>query len=358
MVKRLLFASALALSLSLSLVACGDDDDGGTPGTPDAAVAATLPYDTLAEYGFFEGTGATQQPVAGVIPFSVNAPLFADFTDKHRFMKLPAGGKITYSADGTWQFPTGTFIIKSFGVGDELIETRVMIKQDTGWLPTTYLWNAQQTEATLLLIGARVPVTVKNEAGEDVAIEYRVPNQNQCYGCHGTPGRTDMLGLRTRQMNRDEDYGQATENQLTHLAALGAFSAALPPSTEWAALPDPYAAGGDLDRKARAWLEANCAHCHSPTGAAASTHLWLNVDVTKPLDYGVCRIPNAAGAGAGGRHFDIVPGKPEDSVMTFRIASTEPGIKMPEMPIQLVDQRGVELITAWIAAMPATPCAQ
>jgi hypothetical protein len=80
------------------------------------------------------------------------------------------------------------------------------------------------------------------------------------------------------------------------------------------------------------------------------------VDVTTPIDYGICRIPNAAGAGAGGRRFDIVPGAPDESVMTFRIASTVPGIKMPEMPVQLVDQRGVDLITAWIAAMPATGC--
>jgi uncharacterized repeat protein (TIGR03806 family) len=324
--------------------ACGDD--GGGDGSPDAG--ATLPYATLAEYGFFQGTGATQQPVAGVIPFDVNAPLFADFTGKQRFFRLPPGGKITYHADGTWIFPTGTMVIKSFGVGTRLIETRVFIKQDGGWTPTTYLWNEQQTEATLLLVGARVPITVQNEQGQDVAIEYRVPNTNQCYGCHGTPGETDMLGLRTRQMNRD--------GQIEQLVAMGAFDGPLPPPSEWGKLPDPYAAGGDLDAKARAWLEANCAHCHSPGGAAGGTRLWLNVDVTTPIDYGICRIPNAAGAGAGGRRFDIVPGAPDESVMTFRIASTVPGIKMPEMPVQLVDQRGVDLITAWIAAMPATGC--
>jgi hypothetical protein len=84
--------------------------------------------------------------------------------------------------------------------------------------------------------------------------------------------------------------------------------------------------------------------------------LYLSTDITKPLDLGVCRLPNAAGAGTGGRKFDIVAGKPDESIMTFRIASTDPGVKMPEMPIQLVDHRGVELITAWIAAMPTTPC--
>lgn len=345
---------SLLLMMMCVAAACGDDD--GVSSTPDAAPSGP-PYDTLAEYGFFQGTGATQQPVAGVIPFSVNVSLFADFTDKHRFLKLPPGGKIAYSADGTWQFPTGTFIIKSFGVGAKLIETRVMIKRDSGWLPTTYLWNDAQTEATLKLTGARVPITVKDEMGADHAIEYRVPNQNQCYGCHGNPGQTDMLGLRTRQMNREQDYGGGVvENQLAHLASLGAFTAPLPPSSEWSKLPDAYADGGDLDAKTRAWLEANCAHCHNPSGAASSTHLYLNVDVTTPIDLGVCRLPNSAGAGAGGRRVDIMPGEPDQSVMTYRIASTVPGIKMPEMPIVLVDQRGVDLVTAWIAAMPKTGC--
>ena len=72
----------------------------------------------------------------------------------------------------------------------------------------------------------------------------------------------------------------------------------------------------------------------------------------------MCRIPNAAGPGAGGRPVDIMPGHPEQSVMPFRIASTVPGIKMPEIPIQLVDQRGLDLITAWIAAMPGSCTSQ
>jgi hypothetical protein len=67
-------------------------------------------------------------------------------------------------------------------------------------------------------------------------------------------------------------------------------------------------------------------------------------------------VPVAAGPGAGGRRYDIVPGKPEESIMTFRIASTDTAIKMPEMPVTLVDLQGVELISAWIAAMEPLDC--
>jgi hypothetical protein len=38
--------------------------------------------------------------------------------------------------------------------------------------------------------------------------------------------------------------------------------------------------------------------------------------------------------------------------MTFRIASTDPGIMMPELGKRLVHEEGVALIREWIAAMP------
>src|SRR5262249_48400411 len=135
----------------------------------------------------------------------------------------------------------------------------------------------------------------------------------------------------------------------------GMFDTAPPPAAQRAALADPF---GDaaVEPRARAWLEANCSHCHQPGGAAGPTNLYLLSTVTKPLDFGVCRTPNAAGPGAGGRSFDIVAGHPEQSVMTYRVASTTPGIKMPEIPIQLVDDRGLALITQWIQGMPEKSC--
>jgi uncharacterized repeat protein (TIGR03806 family) len=341
-VRRRVSIAGLAALAALG-VACG-----GEP-------AAEPPYERLSQYGFFAGNGSTQEPVAGVIPFTVNASLFADFADKHRFIVLPPGEKITYSADGNWRFPPGAMIIKTFAYGARVIETRVLIRRGADWLPTVYLWDAAQTDATLALVGARVPVVARAPDGTEHEIEYRVPNQNQCFGCHGPPGSADVLGLRTRQVNRDHDYGQGPENQIDHLERLGLFAGPLPPREERARLPDPYLPG-EIEPRARAWLEANCAHCHSPDGAAASTNLWLNVDVTRAIDLGVCRLPNAAGAGTGGRRFDIVPGLPDESIMIYRIESTDPDIKMPEMPIQLVDPDGVALISAWIAAMTPVGC--
>ena len=60
----------------------------------------------------------------------------------------------------------------------------------------------------------------------------------------------------------------------------------------------------------------------------------------------------AAGIGSGGLAFDIVPGQPDRSILAYRIASTHPGIMMPELGKRLVHEEGVALVREWIAAMP------
>ena len=49
---------------------------------------------------------------------------------------------------------------------------------------------------------------------------------------------------------------------------------------------------------------------------------------------------------------DIVPGKPDESILPFRLASTEGGVMMPELGRSTVHQEGVQLIRDWIASMP------
>jgi hypothetical protein len=71
---------------------------------------------------------------------------------------------------------------------------------------------------------------------------------------------------------------------------------------------------------------------------------------------GICKPPVAAGRAAGGRAHDIVPGDPDASVVVYRMASTEPGIQMPELPTQTVDDAGLDLIVEWIAALDPAGC--
>jgi hypothetical protein len=68
-------------------------------------------------------------------------------------------------------------------------------------------------------------------------------------------------------------------------------------------------------------------------------------------EMGRCKPPIAAGSGTGGHKFSIVPGDPDASILTYRLASTDPGSMMPELGRGLAHEEGVALIRAWIADM-------
>jgi hypothetical protein len=65
----------------------------------------------------------------------------------------------------------------------------------------------------------------------------------------------------------------------------------------------------------------------------------------------VCKAPVAAGAGSGGRQYNIVPGAPDESILVFRLESVEPDIRMPELLRQLVHDESLLLMREWIESL-------
>jgi uncharacterized repeat protein (TIGR03806 family) len=332
--------SRAALVLAALLGACGGGEPEGVP-------------DELSAWGLFTD-GAAQTPAAGVVPYDLNAPLFSDYAAKHRFIRLPQGGKITVGAGGRWEFPVGTVLVKTFAfaadlrdpaAGERLIETRLLVHESAGWEAYVYQWNDAETEAVLTQVGARVPVSWIDESGAEKSITYRVPNRVQCENCHGGTGPSHPLGPRTQQLER--------HGQIDDFIARGMFSA---PPADRTAFPDPEDASAPLEERARAYLDSNCAHCHREGGAAQQSGLWLNREISEPIRLGICKPPVAAGRGTGGRRVGILPGQPDGSIVIYRVESEEAGVKMPELPAVLSHAEGVALLREWIAAMPADDC--
>ena len=153
-------------------------------------------------------------------------------------------------------------------------------------------------------------------------------------------------------MNRDFQFDEGRRNQLEHLAAKG-WLVELPPPEDRERLPvadDSHT--GSLERRARAWLHVNCAHCHSPGGSARTSGLDLRFDQSDPAKFGTWKSPVAAGHGSGGRPYDIVPGEPDESILVFRMESDDPSIRMPSVGRNLVPIEAVALIREWIEEMP------
>lgn len=328
-------------------------------GPSDALILAKAPPKLLSEFGFFDDLKA-QRPAAGVTPFALNTPLFSDGALKQRFVYLPVGKAASYQATEAFDFPIGAALIKTFAFPADyrkpnedirLVETRVLLRQETGWQAWAYVWNAEQTDAILKIAGARVDIASVGKTGAPLNFTYSVPNKNQCKGCHAVNGEIVPLGPKARNLNGDFAYASGTENQLAHWIAAGMLSGAPADPAEAPRVPDWRDGTASLEARARAWLDVNCAHCHRREGPASNSGLFLTLGEDNPVAYGVRKRPVAAGKGSGGHDFDIKPGDPDGSILLHRVESVEPGVMMPELGRHLADPDAVALLRDWIASM-------
>ena len=320
---------------------------------------------------------------AGVTPYALNTALFTDHALKLRTLWLPGGADpAAYDEREAFGFPVGTVITKTFyypraGGGFErvaraepmahfdgraldlsqvrLIETRVLVRRDAGWDAIPYVWAQDQSSAPRERIGAFIALTLA-EAGAGRAFDYMVPNVNQCAGCHETESGAGIrpIGPKARHLNRDFDYASGTENQLDYwrdhgLLQGGPAPEAAPANASWHGEDIPLAA---LDAAARSYLDINCAHCHSRTGPADTSGLYLEPWEPAGPNLGVCKPPIAAGRGTGGRRFSIVPGDADASILHHRVASDRADIMMPELGRALIHEEGADLLAAWIESLP------
>lgn len=311
----------------------------------------------LSEYGFFTGPLSALQPAPGVFPYEVNAPLFSDYAEKARFVYLPAGTSMQYHPERSFSFPEGAVIIKNFfywndvrkpELGRKILETRLLIREASGWKALEYLWNDEQSEAALEVAGASFPHQWVDAIGKKQEIEYIAPNLNQCKGCHSYDGQFEPIGVTARQLNRVEDG----ENQLLRwqrerrLELPEGFAPEKAPK-----LTDYRMPGAEVSAAARAYLDGNCAHCHNPHGPASTSGMFLEYNQPDSERIGVGKPPVAAGRGSGNRKYGIVPGKPQESILLYRMESNDPGIRMPELGRQLPHTEGIALIKNWIKTM-------
>ncbi|MGE3364408.1 MAG: SO2930 family diheme c-type cytochrome [Rhizobiaceae bacterium] len=324
----------------------------------DTAILAKTPPKQLSEFGFFDDLKA-QKPAKEVVPFQLNTPLFSDGALKRRFVYIPPGKAAKYDATEAFDFPVGTALIKTFAFPVDyrqpnqkvrFIETRVLLRQEPGWQAWAYVWNHEQTDATLKIAGAKVDIVAIDKQGAPIAFTYSVPNKNQCKGCHAFNGEIVPLGPKARNLNGDLDYGQGPENQLAHWAAAGMLEGAAS-ADDAPRVPDWRDAAAPIEARARAWLDVNCAHCHRREGPASNSGLFLTYGEAEPVALGVGKRPVAAGKGTGDRAFDIVPGDPDGSILLYRAESVEPGVMMPELGRHLPDPDAVAVLREWIAGM-------
>lgn len=347
--------------LLLCLIASCDSEEPYIPANDLEA----MPFPNLSDYGFFKGELKNLEPSDLVIPYDLNTPLFSDFAGKERLIYVPGGKQAVYNDNTVFDFPVGTILVKTFyfshdlrdpDAGRTIYETRLIIRKSEGWEAANYLWNDAQTDAAYYIGGKNLSVSWIHYDGTTRNTLYHIPNKNECKGCHNDSEQLIPIGPKARNLNKDYNYSDGMMNQLEKWKAKGILTgftsaASSPKVPVW---NDPNT--GSLNDRARAYLDVNCAHCHNATGPANSSGLLLTYDESNSTALGICKPPIAAGTGSGGWLYSIVPGKPDESIMIYRMSSTEPDVAMPELARSVIHDDGVQLISDWIASLPPAGC--
>ena len=212
----------------------------------------------------------------------------------------------------------------------------MLLHRAEGWVALPYQWNEAQTEAKLVLAGARIALTTPS--GQ--AISYAIPNKNQCKECHALAGAVVPIGPKAR--NLDAAWLTAL-HRAGRLDAVPVVARRVPVWEQRAKVP--------IAAAARGYLDVNCAHCHNPVGSASNSGLDLRWEQDNPAAYGIGKHPVAAGRGAGTFLVDIAPGDPDHSILLYRMRSLEGGVAMPELGRATLDDTGVETVGKWIRGM-------
>lgn len=281
-------------------------------------------------------------PAIGLIPFAPEAPFWSDNAVKSRWLALPDGTNASIDADGDWQFPVGSVLVKSFELNGQLIETRLLMRHPDGeWAGYTYQWNASQTNATRISGGL-----VASYGSQD----WVFPSESQCMRCH-TVAAGRSLSAETAQLNGDFLYVETgrTANQVRTLSHIGILPGNTPDPSTLPKYPDPFDPGsGRLEERARAYLHTNCSMCHRPNGGAA-----VSIDLryaTNIAETNTCNVNPANGdLGVPGARL-ISPGAPESSILYLRMNRRD-SMQMPPVGSTVVDSDGAALLAQWISQM-------
>jgi uncharacterized repeat protein (TIGR03806 family) len=333
--------------------------------------------DSLSEWNLLAVADHKLVPQQGVEPYQLNTPLFSDYALKFRTLWLPETSSLTVNAGGLLGFPVGAVLSKTFYYqsdnvrsakpvlaqqssrvelsevplgANRLIETRLLVNTRYGWVGLPYIWNNEQTDATLEIAGGRVPLSLKRAEGPALEFSYGVPNILECSSCH-SPNHSEKailpIGPTLANLNISSPYpGNGQIGRFVERKWLPDGLELGPAIARW------DDSGSPIEDRAKAYLQVNCAHCHNPVGPADTSGLYLNHDNHVGLSYGVCKPPVAAGKGSGGRLVDVFPGAPSQSILSYRLHSVDPSEMMPEIGRTVAHSEGVKLIDDWITKLP------
>ncbi len=271
-----------------------------------------------------------KKPAEGLFSYDINVPQWVDGATAERNLSIPESTVIRSGPDGRLALPPGSVAMKTLSREGRLVETQLLLQRpDATWSAYAYVWSGDQTDATLVTTST----TVALPSGK----QHLVVDSQQCLTCH-LVDVVPTIGLEAAQLDRDDvKYGPTRlGNPLATLEKLKMLDEPVP-RDRYTRLPGP--SGFQLsDARARAYLHANCSHCHRGGDNGA-------IDLrygTKLADARLCDVPGTSKAGGRVR---LAPRSPADSQLVRAMTTTGDG-KMPPVGTLLPDTAGIDRTVA------------
>jgi uncharacterized repeat protein (TIGR03806 family) len=347
-------------SLPVYLSSLGEDSNGevyfvgyGETGQiyqlEERAPSTAVFPDMLSKTGLFQDT-ARLVPNPGLIEYEVNQPLWSDRSLKRRWLGIPTHTSMYFDAAKSWIFPLGTVLAKHFELKladgtQRRLETRVLIRQRDGWKGYTYKWNAAQTDAELIDQAIEETYLVSGPSGPSPQ-KWTYPSRADCLRCH-TPGAGFVLGVNARQIDRDFAFPAQIDNQIRAWNHVGLFTGDVD-GIAVDAFPAAHDTSASLDKRARAYLDVNCATCHRPAGGTPN-----DIDLRSETPLASTRLENVppqnGDLGISGA-LRLIPGDPARSLVVERMKRKDDK-RMPLVGSHVVDDEALALISDWIRTL-------
>ncbi len=311
------------------------------------------PPQYLSALGVFKNL-ETLEVEEGILPYTVNSPLWSDRAKKRRWMAIPHQETIEFKNFGNWIFPEGTVFIKHFDLPLTTdpdgpltkLETRFFIVGKNGnAYGLTYQWNEEGTDAELLRVGDAKEFDI-TEGGEVVFTQrWDYPSRDQCLSCHNQNANY-VLGVKTHQLNGDLFYDDMgiSMNQLEFLSDKGLLSRSIDDATS---LNKAYPIDDeniDLELRIRSYLDANCASCHR-LGGVSTVNMDLRYEIPLQLQNTINFEPQSLASDPD--NFLIKPGDHTASELWQRDNSMDDN-RMPPLSRNLKDETYLVYLAEWI----------
>lgn len=276
--------------------------------------------ENLSSYSIFKNEMKMLQPNDGVYLYDISTPLFTDYANKQRLVKLPPGTEINYVNSGLLNFPEGTILVKTFYYGNtaqnrKIMETRLLIKSSNSWNVGVYEWNDQQNEAFLITEGKIKNITVYDSNNSKRNISYEIPSNLDCTSCHNASDNTMPIGPKARNLKQP---------LLKDWHSIGLLDSKPDPYLQY--VPDWEDQSKPIEERGRAYLDVNCAHCHNEKGIASA---WgLDLEYNTPFE----------NTGVSQKKYEILE----------RMKSNWQDEKMPKIGTTLKHSEGITLIETYL----------